>query len=336
MIDNSLSTVWTALQHDSAKGQTVSRRIPSASDRDLFIYVTAGQPRRKGLHIKAAGVAGDLRAKLPEVRGLRLQVMEDPGTGKASILVEESATAVASLFESLVSDVLDATVTRPPGSFLADVCQRLSLWQDFFMTNSSTLTLNQQAGLVAEVDLLQEVLVPQIGIDNAARSWFGPERALQDFSDGRLSIEVKSTSATGPQTVSIANERQLQALPEALLLLACYRLDRRTTGPGLSLPTAVGALRALVEGNEAAERLIEAKLIRAGYSDKHAHHYETKFAVRSREWFRVENGFPRITENDLTSGITNVSYKLNLEACEPWKLTPEEANVIIRSEYAGA
>jgi hypothetical protein len=156
---------------------------------------------------------------------------------------------------------------------------------------------------------------------------------LQDFADDRLGVEVKSVSSTGPAIVTIANERQLDERLVGELLLAVYKLDIRETGEGLTLPGKIEAVRKHLAGYESASALFEAKLISSGYSDAHQAKYVHRMTIRSADWFRVAGSFPRITEQELPAGVSQVSYKVNVESCREWALEPEMAIETIRRAH---
>jgi hypothetical protein len=271
-------------------------------------------------------------ARLPEVHGLDITAsVSNPG--KVELRIAESMGTVSSVFETVIEDVVQNLSQELATNALVEVCRRLDLWKSFFAVSKTGLSLNQQAGLFAELTVLVDVMCPTIGEERAARSWYGPDGALQDFSDDRFGIEVKSVSSTGPANVTIANERQLDDRLVGELLLAAYKVDIRETGNGLTLPKIVEAVRTRLAGSESASALFEAKLIRSGYSDVHRTKYLHRMTVRSSSWFRVAGSFPRITEQELPPGISHVSYKVNVESCQEWALEPELAIETIRRAY---
>lgn len=327
-----LDLLWSALEAEAEYPGLLTRRLPSASDRDVFVFWEGGKQGRKGLSISAAGIRDEVTAHLPDVYGLDTAVSV-PVPGRVELRIAESRGAVSSVFETLIEDVVKTLSADAAKDALVAVCRRLDLWKHFFAVSRNGLSLNQQAGLFAELTVLIDVMSPAIGEESAAHAWYGPAGALQDFADDRLGVEVKSVSSTGPAIVTIANERQLDDRLVGELLLAVYKLDIRETGEGMTLPGKIEAVRAHLAGHESASALFEAKLIRSGYSDAQRAKYIHRMTVRSVDWFRVAGSFPRITEQELPSGVSHVSYKVNVESCQEWAVPPEMAIETIRRAH---
>lgn len=327
-----LDLLWSSLEAEAEYPGLLTRRLPSASDRDVFVFWEGGKHGRKGLSISAAGALEEVAARLPDVYGLDTAVSV-PAPSRVELRIAESRGAVSSVFETLIEDVVKTLSADVAKDALVAVCRRLDLWKHFFAVSRNGLSLNQQAGLFGELTVLIDVMSPAIGQESAAHAWYGPAGALQDFADDRLGVEVKSVSSTGPAIVTIANERQLDERLVGELLLAVYKLDIRETGEGLTLPGKIEAVRAHLAGYESASALFEAKLIRSGYSDAHGAKYVHRMTVRSADWFRVAGSFPRITEHELPTGVSQVSYKVNVESCQEWALEPEAAIETIRRAH---
>lgn len=327
-----LDLLWSSLEAEADYPGLFTRRLSSALDRDVFLFWEGGRHGRKGLSISAAGALEEIAARLPDVYGLDTAVSV-PALGRVELRIAESQGAVSSVFETLIEDVVKTLSGAAGKDALVAVCRRLDLWKHFFTVSTNGLSLNQQAGLFAELTVLIDVMCPAIGEDSAAHAWYGPAGARQDFADDRMGVEVKSVSSTGPAIVTIANERQLDERLVGELLLAVYKLDIRETGEGSTLPSKIEAARNYLAGHESAGASFEAKLIRSGYSDAHRSKYIHRMTVRSANWFRVADEFPRLTEHKLPTGVSHVSYKVNVESCQEWALTHETAFEAIRRAH---
>ena len=59
--------------------------------------------------------------------------------------------------------------------------------------------------------------------------------------------------------------------------------------------------------------LFNTKLFEAGYLDKHESFYQDRFyQVRNENFYKIENDFPRIKENELRRGVSDVKYSIIL------------------------
>ena len=82
--------------------------------------------------------------------------------------------------------------------------------------------------------------------------------------------------------------------------------------------------------------LFRDKLLRYGYLDQHSDRYsDVAYVIREVMTFKVEEGFPRIIENDLVPGVGSVRYRLALSACEPWRRTLHELHKAVTDTTSG-
>jgi hypothetical protein len=204
----------------------------------------------------------------------------------------------------------------------------LLAWQAFFKSTGTELSEDAQAGLVAELYVLR-VLIDAWGARQAIEGWVGPELAQQDFQHQTIAIEVKSSRASGPISVEISSERQLDSLSLDQLLLVIVTLDARASGPGLSLPDIVTKCYDQIAQSDDLLSNFEDRLIRAGYASAHRDRYTIKYDAREIQWFDVRGQFPRIVESMLAAGVGSVRYRLSVAACDAWRLDDTAVNEIL-------
>jgi hypothetical protein len=61
-------------------------------------------------------------------------------------------------------------------------------------------------------------------------------------------------------------------------------------------------------------------LLEAGYLDEQAHLYSRGYVLRSFHAFEVKEGFPRLLEEDLPTGVGEVSYSIDLAMAKPYEV----------------
>ena len=116
----------------------------------------------------------------------------------------------------------------------------------------------------------------------------------------------------------------------AFLGLACVGLEQRQFA-GETLPEVVSDVRSMLVDSPAAE-IFEDRLFEAGYLATHESRYQNDgYTVRFDRLFRVGDGFPRITEQDLAPGVGDVAYTLSLPVLEPFA-----ADWVSMTELVGA
>lgn len=332
--DVDLSDAWKSLESSHSSHGEIRRRLPSPPNQDRFVLITFTSGQRRGLLFKAPAELSEIQTTLPPVAGLDISLI-DAGAGYLELRILESAAEVTSVFKALARDITDSVDGLNADELIRAVVRRLALWQGFFsVAHNGLLSAPAQAGLVAELLTLRDYFIPYAGAERAAISWFGPQRALQDFCDGKFAVEVKSTSSTGSRHVTIANERQLDLVQTETLLMVAYSLDIRGDGIGFKLPSLVDDVRNAMNGNEQARLTLEARLIRSGYINEHSGRYTSTFEVRKRQWLEVRDDFPRITEADIPKGVSQVRYKIDLESCGPWFLSTDNVLEVFGRTYA--
>jgi Putative PD-(D/E)XK family member, (DUF4420) len=77
----------------------------------------------------------------------------------------------------------------------------------------------------------------------------------------------------------------------------------------------VDASRTLLADHVPALGHFDTTLLRAGYLDAHRQLYEEpRYSLREIHVYEVIDGFPRITEKDIPSGVGAVSYRIQVAA----------------------
>lgn len=168
-------------------------------------------------------------------------------------------------------------------------------------------------GLYGELVVLETL---QLRSSDAVRTWHGPKPALQDFRNGNLAVEVKTTLEGQGRRVHVSGLAQLEPPAAGELSLVFCRLRHDPNG------RALGMLMMDICAHSADPESIERKaaLVLDGASPQAAGD-ELRFAVAEVEWYLVSPGFPRIVRSSLQSdgnyaGVDEVKYSLDLSAAK--------------------
>ena len=130
--------------------------------------------------------------------------------------------------------------------------------------------------------------------------------------------------ANNPQKVTINGERQLDETMLESLFLYHFSVEV-SNGNGQTLCLKIAAIRELLENDTPALSLFNAKLFEAGYLDKHEPFYQDKFyQVRNENFYKIENDFPRIKENELRGGVSDVKYSIILAMCDEYLVSENQ------------
>ena len=69
----------------------------------------------------------------------------------------------------------------------------------------------------------------------------------------------------------------------------------------------------------------------AGYIDAHRDRYSgLRFRNGGQRFFKVIEGFPRLTRSTVPSGVKACSYTVDTRSCEPFEIDPAEVRELIR------
>jgi hypothetical protein len=212
------------------------------------------------------------------------------------------------------------TPARAAGELLSQLLQ----WQKFLDARSEGLSDEEQRGLYGELYVLRR-LVQALQTARAASGWVGPSGAAQDFRFGReIAIEVKTSIGGEPQAVKINGERQLDDSTVERLYLVCLSIARKADA-GETLPDLIGWLRESLQKHPIELENFERALLEFGYLNSHEARYRLHgFTLRNERHFRIEEGFPRITEADLPDAVGQVEYRVALAGCTPFAVQFEQ------------
>jgi len=317
---NHISEIWETLEKEKSVG--IVKRLYS-SDTPFHIYGTFQYPERyygvaftfsNDIHIDISSFAN--------LRDLKVILLNDTTFENSRLLIIEllhpdSRDIFATLCENLIQSVICLNTEQ---KVIHTVVNQLEKWKTLFEKSSSSgLTPLEQQGLYGELHFLQKILSkPDTVSCDVLHTWVGVDKALRDFQDNNWAVEVKTTSTNNPQKVTINGERQLDdTLLENLFLF--HLSVEISNGNGQTLCQKVTAIREMLENDAPALSLFNAKLFEAGYLDGHALFYQNRFyQIRNENYYKVEKNFPRIRENELRGGVSDVKYSIILAMCDEY------------------
>jgi hypothetical protein len=319
-------SLWDTLREsatDEARKGWIRRRLPSHPSVRLWagIRVADALPALMLEVAKSHLAQGE---SLPSTDGLRIDSvrLDTEPNGSLTIIVSLRDKAYEDIFTAFCDDTANRLSYCRSAEEAADTfLLRLKRWQRFLNSGKDGLTRNEEVGLFGELHVLSNYLLPISGLA-AVTSWFGPNDRSQDFiSPSNAAIEVKTTSANVMSHVRISSEYQLDDSGFKALFLICMRLEIPEKG-GRTLNQLVDELRNSVASSPEMSDLLAIKLTDAGYLERHRSRYDVRrFRVAELVIFRVSAGFPRILTSNVPSGITEMSYLLQLAECRAFAVT---------------
>lgn len=313
-----VETIFASLEkQDEVDGQ-IYRRFYRSPTFDVVAYVNQNE-RMRGVRFEFRDQSKRI-GDLERVRGLST-VLQLTDTGDEHLALEQTRPGDGQLFALVVNDLMKSSGVAAATENLL-VANRLSRWRNFFARSRDGLTAEQQLGLFGELAALKGPVRDALGLAGAVRSWHGPLFEVHDFSTETWALEVKASAGTsGRARISSENQLDSSGLPQLFLIYTSF--DVRSNSQGHTLALQISTLRkALVEVPDAAD-IFEDRLLDVGYLDLHAHLYVSHYMPVRSEYFQIDDDFPSIRRSAIHDAVSNVTYALNIDLCQNWRISKE-------------
>ena len=258
----------------------------------------------------------------PTPSGLRIerQVAEP---GQEFLVFRLTDSDHRDIFYRFCADLVDAVGAARSDKEALDVCiMRTWRWHRLLKGGrDGRLTAEEQKGLIGELTVLMELVMPAIGMAPGVAAWAGPLGASRDFEIGTMGIESKAYVPLA-STIRIASAEQLESDETHALFLHVTEIAVAVEGTSGALTVAEMVERArefIGSQDTSALGEFEERLMAAGYND--ADDYADQlWLIGDAAIFAVVEGFPRIIPPMVPSGVSDVRYQITLAECEPFRV----------------
>lgn len=318
-----LDRAWRSLATPDSVQQLAAAAIPGDD-----VWVAIDHEGQRHLLLR---VPNGTEAPPTVTRGLRVTVARhqvlggDPADYLDLVCLANELTVT---FTAVAADIGAEAGAAAPEHRLTAVVSALGRWQWFWGIEADRLSEQDALGLFAELWFLQRWAG---GGETAVDAWTASAGSRHDFQWPEGSVEVKATGrrADGAVVHRIQHLDQLADPEEGPLYLFSLRVVRDELAHN-TLPGLVDRVTEGLRGNARPKEEFARKLGLRGYSPAFRRHHETPYRVLGEYMYRVGPGFPRLTlatfDNDLPAGIGNVSYVLDMAACDDWLIATSPEN----------
>ncbi|MGJ5697308.1 PD-(D/E)XK motif protein [Streptomyces sp. SID7815] len=315
-------------------------RIRLHPDAPLDVFLSVSHPaQRRMLVLRTDARSADhivrTVTRLPSAAGLEMN-LSAVSRLEYELQVVLTADELREVFNPLVTDVAD-TVREAAGAAaaLTAAVERFERWQDLLRAvGRDGLGPEARRGLVGELLLLHDHILPVLAPAQAVDSWTGPSGANQDFQLPGVAVETKASTVKRPRSIRIASERQLDDTGTPSLVLSLAMLDERRGGSGVSLNRLVDGIREQIT-SPFVRASFDGRLVQAGYLPGHRDLYEEpRYTLRDLRFWHVREGFPRIVESDLPKGVGDCTYSLSISGLDQHRATTDEVTALIGGTHA--
>ena len=321
---------WTDISPAGVDGSVSARRVDPQHRYDFFwARDSAGRPMLVLQH----GSPDPAGLKLPVFQGIEVSEHEAGDGQRPTLLITLKRGDDREIFLRLCTDIVDAAHTcLTDADALRETIGRTWKWHALLRSErDGRLSPEAQQGLIGEL-LFVELLLDRAPASEALEFWRGPLDEPRDFVGNGNAAEVKARQA-GLGHVLISSEQQLADCSGKLFLLTVELSAASDRADGaFTLDDLVERVRFAVRSADPASlSLLDALLAAAGWIEEHR--YDDRHWISgSINAFAVQEGFPRIVPSQLSSGISQVGYRLDLLACAPFERPIEDAVTSIAGE----
>jgi hypothetical protein len=232
-----------------------------------------------------------------------------------SLRIPELSRLFTHLCDDLVESLRTGCRREEAGRF---VIERIARWARLLARGPKT-GLDEQTyrGLLAELIVMQQLLIPAVGVGVAIPGWFGPLDADQDYRLPDRLVEVKST-VMGSLMVTVSSAEQLD-VHDFPLFIATVPIGNGVQGSDMTLQELIGSIRDLARDDPASLTLFDERLGMTGYIPNDI--YATRpFITGQLRCFHVAQGFPRLIRSLLPIAVFSIKYQLDLALCSEFEV----------------
>jgi hypothetical protein len=321
MVVTELSSAWEKLNPAAGVGDGYVRlRLPSVAACATYAGRSISDGREV-LILEIATASLPTSSEYPQSLGfeLRSEALAPGRFGKARLLLLGTQDRFRDIFHALCEDIVRClSTTSDEPEAVRTFVSRLARWQTFLKKHEpGGLSAPERRGLFGELFFLRQLLAVSENAQVAVDAWRGCRGENHDFQLLRGSVEVKTTSANTPHSFRISNVGQLNDHGVEALYLHLIMVEENEGGT-VSLPELLDQIRAELAGNPLSA--FEESLLEVGYFEVHQSLYSSpRYSLRSKRYFHVTEGFPRLLDSALPPGVEDVTYAVAIAACKPFE-----------------
>lgn len=303
---NSFAEMFKQLEKDIVNEQ---RKIPLKSPLSVFYGITIEK------QLRLAFISNISPCELESTKEIKVtQGKESDNVYWTCFdLLNEEAKDVFFVFcESLLDSINDIEDEQEALSMIKN---RYYAWK-LLLKNKGRMSYEMYQGLFGELYYLSEHLSKSISIDDAVSAWVGPDGYSKDFSIGDDWFEIK-TIGTSATTIKINSLTQLDSdLNGHLITIVVEKMSNKYSSGLCSVHDLFVEILNKIKNPSIKDEFTN-KVLKYGYIDEDNELNSHKFEVKKVTSYKVDNGFPRLTRNQIKNqAISNVTYEVLINAIE--------------------
>lgn len=296
--------------------ESSKRRVDTLAKHNIYWIMDING--RYGIYIESANkfVSEKLTISLNGIEVIKRNAQAGIGELILLLNIKEDSQIFCKLCEDLISTI---ELYQDNDEMISALEVRLQRWQELLKrSNNYVMSIEAQMGLFAELSLLEEVLFPEIGEQQAINAWVGPDFDKQDFLLDNAVVEVKSYRTSKGQQVSISSAQQLYCEKQPLFL-ASYGLTRSENGKNVK-DLVLDIKEVLSKKSKLLLDVFNLKLIDYGYIPELENEPYVSFLIDNTRVFRIKDDFPKLIPPMIPAEILRVKYSIDLSLCNGFEV----------------
>ena len=313
MTPQEIETKWKSITHSGLMPYR-SLRINAACIPELYLALDIKNNRFLILQ-----VPGHIQVNCKSLEKEYLTIEWHEST--RLILIGLKDSSFSDLFNDLTISLFNKIKDiAAPETYTWEFINTFHKWSDFFDSSASALlTEPELKGLFGELVMLRWYLTgrKEVTVDQILTAWQGPFNKAQDFIFPGYNVEVKTKEADEAH-VTISSEYQLENEPGKSLMLTVVNVLRQSDG--ITIQELISDIRTLIVAGGGDLSVFAGLIARSGLNLTNAGRYDAFIWKISS--VAIYDGssitFPKIISSQLMTGIRQVTYRLYVNALEPF------------------
>ena len=323
---------WRMLETPIGENPITGSRVDAEHPWNFFWALdSSGQPSLAFGH--SSGVS---KLRLPRARGLRMTLEQSSEPKDDLLLLTLTDPSLRDVFARLCLDIVSRTrqCTTEVETYSVMV-KRTWRWHHLLAGGGNDrLSAKRQLGLLGELTVLDQLMLPNVPARAAVEGWVGPERGPKDFELGHVSVEAKAHKPGRIGEIRISSLDQLRRSASSDLFLCVTAISPSGSNPGVTVTSESGRVRErLADLDPAMVDLYDMKLAAAGLSDDHDYD-DSQWTIGEVSVFEVSAEFPRIDPSNVAPTVKSACYTLELSECSPFLTDLDRLAGLLRSGSA--
>lgn len=258
---------------------------------------------------------GDI-AKVKSSKQIDVQ-MKKREDGKIALSFDLLDNTYSSLFVVFCKDMIVYCERVGKDQAIANALIRWRYWVELFGKKPSILLEKSEVkGLLGELLVMRDLVIPKYGIHNALYGWMGPLSGHKDFEISDTWYEVKSVNESAVQ-VMISSLEQLESEVDGHLVIARVEDSSESSIHSITLNKLITEITDMINDPDDLD-VFRSRLTSAGYCFDNEYE-DMHFTYKGMTSYSVPDTFPKINRKDIPVAIGNVKYTILIDGIETFK-----------------